>query len=201
MHQQTAHVSSPIREATLDLLKAQIRRGFQPDWLITFHYASPIERGWNGRCTGIPRPITAPSLYAQPTRTGIARARNDFFQVSRDARHIRNLLRRAIWGVKRQEQVDESETPMIFFHEKGMMNIQYHTHLLLGSTPPEFKTIESIEAVWNGYVLPRAQCLSRTNSVDVRAAETPMRACGYLTKELRFRQEVVDYEASCLFRC
>jgi hypothetical protein len=195
--------TNPIQEATLQFLKEQGWRGFQPEWMISFHYANGLERGWNtarrAHNTGNARSGSAPLLLNQPTSSGITRARNDFFKVSKDAQHIRNLIRKGIWNVNRFDRVDESTTPMIFFHEKGGQNVQYHTHLLLGKTPDNFKTIESIEQFWQDYVMPRAKCISRTNSTHVRVADSHLRAIGYLTKELSFRRDVVDYEASCLF--
>jgi hypothetical protein len=200
----TEQVDNPIRVATIQFLEDQQLRGFNPEWMITFHYASPDERGWNisqrTPSTGNPLARSAPLMLNRPKSQGIARARNDFFEVSQDAQHIRNLLQRAIWGIKRHEKIDEQQTPMIFFHEKGGEEVQYHTHLLLGEMPVEFNTIESLEQVWKDHVIPKAQCLSRTNSVHIEFVEATTSAIGYLTKELQFRSEVVDYQASCLFR-
>lgn len=195
--------TNPIQEATLQFLREQGWRGFRPEWMISFHYANPLERGWNtanqALNNGKARSGSSPLLLNQPTSSGITRARNDFFKVSKDAQHIRNLLRKGIWDAKHFDRVAESTTPMIFFHEKGGQNVQYHTHLLIGQTPSNYKTIESIEQFWQNYVTPRAKCISRTNSIHVRVADSHPRAIGYLTKELSFRDDVVDYEASCLF--
>jgi hypothetical protein len=203
MEPTTDQQPNPIREATIQFLATQQYRGFKPEWMITFHYANPEERGWNNSrrlpSTGKSRDASAPLLLNSPSTQGIARARNDFFEVSQDAQHIRNLVRRAIWEVKRNDKIDESETPMIFFHEKGGETIQFHTHLLLGETPPKFKTKEAIEQAWREHVIPKAQCLSRSNSVHIEVVEG-IGAIGYLTKEMQFRSEVVDYEASCLFK-
>jgi hypothetical protein len=192
---------NPIHEATNKFLNQQGWRGFQPSWLITFHYGgNPTQRGWNNaqrvHTTGQLPSSATPSLFSD----GSTSARTNFFNVSKDAKHIRNLLRQAIWDVKRQDKVDESQTPMIFFHEQGKLNLQFHTHLLLGTIPDKFKTIEAIECVLNDYVMPRAQCISRTNSIHIQSADSYLRAVGYLSKELSFRHDVVDYEASCLFR-
>lgn len=171
--------------------------------MLSFHHANADERGWNRArrtpSTGHQRPNSAPSLLNLPTNSGITKARNDFFEVSQDAKHIRNLLRREIWGVKRMDKVDESETPMMFFHEKGQ-GTQYHTHLILGTTPEAFKTIESLEAIWETKIRPRTQCLSPTNSVHIQIVDSPEPVFGYLSKEVSFQRDVIDYEASCLFR-
>ena len=194
---------NPIRDATLEFLNQQRQRGFRSEFMLSFHYANADERGWNRArrtpSTGHHRSGSAPSLLSQPTNSGITRTRNDFFKVSQNVKHIRNLLRREIWGVKRMDKVDESETPMMFFHEKGQ-GTQYHTHLILGTTPEAFKTIESLEALWETKIRPRTQCLSPTNSVHIQIVDSPERVFGYLSKEVSFQRDVIDYEASCLFR-
>ena len=139
-------------------------------------------------------------MLNQQVNDGITRARNDFFFISKDAKHIRNLLRQSLWGIKRLDEHDESESPMIFFHEKGKEGTQFHTHILLGQTAYPFVTPEAIEGAWNQQIKPKAKCLSATNSVHVRFVDSRVRAFGYLSKEFAFRSDVIDYEASCLYR-
>jgi len=194
---------NPIRDATLEFLSQQRQRGFRTQFMLSFHHANADERGWNRtrrtHSTGHKPINNATLLLNLPNSSGITRARNDFFEVSQDAQHIRNLLRRELWGVKRMDKVDESETPMMFFHEKGQ-GTQYHTHLILGTTPETFKTIESLEKLWETKIRPRTQCLSPTNSIHIQIVDSPERVFGYLSKEVSFKRDVIDYQASCLFR-
>jgi hypothetical protein len=199
-----SRVTDPLTEAAKDFLVNQWYRGFQSTWMITYHYANTEERGWNKNLriqnTGVSRSLDQSMLLSNPIQSSQSKARNDFFGVSKDAKHIRNLLLQEIWGIKRKDKHDESSTPMIFFHEKGAEETQYHTHILLGPTPTPIISEEDLIDTWNTKILPKARCLSRTNTVHVRYVESRQRAIGYLTKEQGLRPDLIDYEASCLFK-
>lgn len=104
--------------------------------MLTFHYRNPAVTGWGNK-----------KQLHNGSINGMTKLRNDSIHVSKDAKHIRNLLLRSIWGVKRLDLRNSAKVAMIFFHEKGQ-GIQYHTHLLIGKTPPPYLTVESIETVW-----------------------------------------------------
>jgi hypothetical protein len=200
----TTQATDPLTEAAKEFLANQWYRGFQSTWMITYHYANAEERGWNKtrrvQNTGVERSLNQSLLLSNPAQSSQSKTRNNFFEVSKDAKHIRNLLLQEIWGVKRKDKHDESTTPMIFFHEKGGEETQYHTHILLGPTPTPITSEEDLVEIWNTKVLPKARCLSRTNTVHVRYVDSRQKAIGYLTKEQALRPDLIDYEASCLFR-
>lgn len=177
-----------LQEESLKLLNQQKGRGADFYWMLTFHYRNPAVTGW-----GTKKQLHNGSI------NGMTKLRVDSIHVSKDAKHIRNLLLRSIWGVKRLDLRNSAKAAMIFFHEKGQ-GIQYHTHLLIGKTPPPCLTVESIETVWKQKVLPKAKFLSRTNTVDVRAVHGVQGAFDYLTKEIALADNVIDCEASCLLR-
>lgn len=192
----------PLRRGTIDLLEDQIKRGFRPQLMLTFHYGNPYERGWdqNRRIQnrGTQTTSSTPLLLDSPTGRGITISRNDIIKVSRDAKHIRNLLLRGVWGVQRLDKHEESQTPMIFFHEKGREKIQYHTHVLVGGIPQSKLNENTLKSIWLREVAPKARCLSRTNSLDITNVDSSTRAIRYLTKEIRGDETVLDVEASCL---
>lgn len=156
-----------IQNAGLALLRQQGQRGFKPMFMITYHYANPLHRGW--RAKGKQNGKSSHSLLSR-TSNGITQNRNCSIQVSKDAYHIRNLLLRTYWGVKRLEKHGDSTTPMIFFHEKGQ-GLQYHTHILINALPSPFTSIEAVVDEWNREIVPHAQCLSRSNTVHVRVVD------------------------------
>ena len=192
----TMITTQSIQNAGLALLRQQSQRGFEPTYMLTYHYANPLQRGWGA--TGRQNGKSSHSLLSRSSN-GITRMRNCSIQISADACHIRNLILRTYWGIKRLEKHDESTTPMIFFHEKGQ-GLQYHTHILVNALPSPFTSIEAVVDAWNQEIIPRAQCLSRSNSVHVRVVDSQMRAFGYLIKELDPGSSTIDYEASRLIK-
>ena len=180
-----------LQNGTLELLRQQLGRGADFYWMITFHYRNPTVRGWSKEKSS--------HLLQSGSVSGLTRLRNDYIQVSKDAEHIRNLLLKEIWGIKRLNKKRTDGPVMIFFHEKGA-GLQYHTHLLISQTPQPYLSVESLENLWKNRIMPRAKCLSRTNSVDIRAVQSITGAFGYLTKEISSRDNVIDYEASCLIK-
>jgi hypothetical protein len=185
-----------IQNAGLALLRQQGQRGFKPTYMLTYHYANPLQRGWGA--TGRQNGKGGHSLLSRSSN-GITRMRNCSIQISADACHIRNLMLRTYWDVKDFRKHDESTTPMIFFHEKGQ-GLQYHTHILINALPSPFTSIEAVVDAWNREITPRAQCLSRSNSVHVRVVDSSTRAFHYLVKELNPGSSTIDYEASCLIK-
>ncbi len=180
-----------LQNGTLELLKQQLGRGADFYWMITFHYRNPMLRGWSK--------TESSHLQQSGSVNGLTRLRNDYIQVSKDAKHIRNMMLKEIWGIKRLNKKRTDGPVMIFFHEKGA-GLQYHTHLLISQTPQPYLSVESLEQLWKNRIMPRAKCLSRTNSVDIRAVQSITGAFGYLTKEISSRDNVIDYEASCLIK-
>jgi hypothetical protein len=180
-----------LQNGTLELLKQQLGRGADFYWMITFHYRNPMHRGWSK--------TESSHLLQSGSVNGLTRLRNDYIQVSKDAKHIRNLMLKEIWGIKRLNKKRTDGPVMIFFHEKGA-GLQYHTHLLINQTPQPYLSVESLENLWKNRIMPRAKCLSRSNSVDIRAVQSITGAFGYLTKEIGNRDNVIDYEASCLIK-
>ena len=191
-----------LQKATINLVMDQIHQGFSPQWILTYHYGNPYERGW--------RVIESASRwgYKIPNNRmlwdnvsydkSLLARRNDPILISNDTKCIRNLLIQHYWGINGDlRKHDQSKTPMLFVHEQGREQIQYHTHLVIGSLPHTFNNPVAIQNLWKQEILPRAKCLSRTNSLHVEPVRSARGLMNYLTKEIREGKINVDYDSSC----
>ena len=110
--------------------------------------------------------------------------RNDWDQVDSDAKHIRNMILRVFFGVKRLNRKEKYDpVNLLMFHEKGKVKLQYHTHILLPKIP-HFNQ-ESIEILFNTHIRPKCNCFSRWKKIDVTAIKDDKYSImGYLNKEV-----------------
>lgn len=202
MHTYLSSYDRGLQQATVDLVMDQIHQGFSPQWMLTYHLGNPYERGWrvieNATRWGYKIPNDRMLWDSVGYDNSLLARRNDPIQVSKDTKHIRNLLIQHGWGITGSLKVhDHKSTPMIFVHERGRERIQYHTHLLIGALPDPLSNANAIQSLWKNEILPRAKCLSRTNSLHVETVTTARGIMEYLSKEIRERDINVDYEASC----
>lgn len=194
-----------LQKATVDHVMDQIHAGFCPQWMLTYHYGNPYERGWrvieSAKRWGYKIPTDRMLWDNVGYDKSLLARRNDPILISRDAQHIRNLLIQHGWGITSDlRQHDPSSTPMLFVHERGREQIQYHTHLVISALPDERNNPRAIQKLWKQEILPRARCLSRTNSLHVEPVASARGLMRYLSKEVRERDVNVDYMASCLVR-
>jgi hypothetical protein len=192
-----------LQKATVNHMMDQIHAGFSPQWMLTYHYGNPYERGWRVIETATRWGYKIPANRMLWDNVGYDQSllarRNDPILISRDAQHIRNLLLQHGWGITGDlRQHEPSTTPMLFIHERGREQIQYHTHLVIGALPDPHNSAEAIHKLWRHHILPRARCLSRTNSFHVEPVYSPIGVAGYLSKEIKAAEITVDYLASCL---
>jgi hypothetical protein len=192
-----------LQKATVCHVMDQIHSGFSPQWMLTYHYGNPYERGWrvieNAKRWGYRIPTNRMLWSNVGFDQSLLARRNDPIRISRDAQHIRNLLIQHGWGINGDlRKHDPSTTPMLFVHERGREQIQYHTHLLISALPDSLNNPQAIHKLWKEAILPKARCLSRTNSLHVEPVSNVRGMMRYLSKEVRANDINVDYIASCL---
>jgi hypothetical protein len=147
------------KDATLDFVTNQIDCGFNPKFMITYHYRHPSEFGWRV----IENVDTFSSKWGFKGKKSLwnevssynyyekRRACED--STSEDASQVKNVILKYFWGIKRPNQTWKYKfPPMLFFHEMGKTKLQYHTHLLLPELPDRFNSKVVLEDEWNGYI-------------------------------------------------
>jgi hypothetical protein len=166
-----------LKTASIDHVMSQIQWGFQPHWLLTYHYGNPYERGWRvietSRRWGYRVPRDHSLWNVVNHDKSLTAKRNDPILVSRDAQHIRNLMLQHTWGIQGDLRAhDRATTPMLFVHEKGLQRLQYHTHIVIGELPEPWTTPQAIRKLWREQILqkhgvshePTASTLSRSTA-------------------------------------
>lgn len=194
-----------LKDAVIDVVDEQVQLGFSPCWVLAFHYGNPYERGWRVYETATRWGYKIPTNRMLWDNVGYDKSllarRNDPDLVSKDAEHVRNLLLQRGWGVSgKLENHEEGSIPLIFIHEKGKEQIQYHTHLLLPALPAELNSIKGIQRLWKQEIIPRAQSLSRTNSLHAQRVYDIQGLMRYLTKEVGSDDVCIDFRASRLIK-
>jgi hypothetical protein len=191
-----------LQNASRQFLETQLESGFNPIWMLTFHYNNPYQRGWRviepGLMWGYKLPKEKSLWQDVGADHAIISRRNDIIKVSADAAVIRNHLIRGAWGVNNLRKHDQSKSPILVFHERGRQQLQYHTHMLLSALPEQVNSESGIQEVWAKAIRPKVKCLSKTNELHVQKVYSPKNVIDYLTKEVTADFPVVDWNSSII---
>ena len=194
-----------LRYDSLLYLQEQLELGFDPKWLVTYHYFNPHElmrfmketnneHGFRDRY-GI---RSNKNLWNQVARDKwIQRRRKELDWIVKDTNQIKNVELKEIYGVKRLNRLDRYKIPpMLFFHELGKVNLQFHSHQLMGQVPEEFNDQEVLEHLFNEGFRKKRKCFSMWKKIDVRKIYEPKGLVDYLVKETNVRHLSLDPENS-----
>ena len=169
-----------------NLLETNIVR---PKWLISFHYSNdcdyikPIKETDNlmghkdrygYKCFG--------DLWKQSYNN---KKRENIDSTYKNARQIKNIVLKYLYNIKRLNQTWKYNYPnILFFHEKGKVKLQYHTHLVIPETTYTNSQEELIHT-FNTAVRERSKCISKWKKIDVTEIEPDDKysVIGYLNKE------------------
>lgn len=191
------------KDATLEFVFNQIDSGFNPKFMITYHYRHPTEHGWR-----VVENVSTfnskwgfksnKSLWNEvPSYNYYEKRRACEDSTIKDASQVKNVILKYFWGIKRPNQTWKYKyPPMLFFHEMGRTKLQYHTHLLIPELPAKFNSKDVLEDEWNGYVKRSRKCFSRWKSIHVKEIANPYLIAKYLVKEVSVHQHSLDYQNS-----
>jgi hypothetical protein len=110
---------------------------------------------------------------------------------------IKNLELKHIYGVSRLNNLDKYNIPpMLFFHEKGKVNLQFHTHQLMSHVPEEFNDQKVLEHLFNKKFRKKRKCFSMWKKIDITKVYEPKGIIDYLVKETNINHLSPDLENS-----
>ena len=191
-------------------LQLQEELGFEAAWFITFHYLHPSERMYsvNEREEDISKGITdmvgfrtndGRSLWAPSgsDKKWIQR-RNTLDDVSKDSRHIINVLLKELYGIPRPKT--HKDLPSILaFHEYGIE--QYHTHLMVPKTDQNrwLDDATNLNYVLNKKVRRKCKSLSKWKDIDIRKVRNQYGLLGYLNKQTKPEHTSIDLMSSLVY--
>ena len=190
------------RYDSLLYLQEQLELGFDPKWLITYHYFTPEELLKVLRETendhGFRNRYGSKNLWIQVVRDKwIKRRREELDWIIKDTSQIKNLELKHIYGVSRLNNLDKYNIPpMLFFHELGKVNLQFHTHQLMSHVPEEFNDQEVLEHLFNNKFRKKRKCFSMWKKIDISKVYEPKGIIDYLVKETNIKHLSLDHENS-----
>ena len=167
----------------------QLDLGFDPKYMITLHLCHPSELSWEKRETNNPLGfrdrISFESIKPLWDEVGSYnywdKHRNEFLTVEEDTRHLRNLLLKFLYGVKRLNR--DHQFNVLIFMERGKAKVQYHLHILIPEAPGKSK--QDIMKVLMEQIKPRVKCLSRWKKPEITDIIDKYNMFGYVNKETR----------------
>lgn len=187
--------------SVLQYLHKQLDYGFEPKWMITFHYFHPTELakplketdkqfGFGDRYTF----KTYTDIWNQvPFYRYIEHRRNDLDAIYEDASQIRNCILKTLYGIKRLNRTDLYEFPnMFFFHEKGKVGLQYHTHILIPDKNLKYNNEVDLKDVFNTTIRKSRKCFSKWKDIDIAPVTNKYSMIGYLNKETKTNHIALD---------
>ena len=196
---------SPFRYDSLLYLQEQLELGFDPKWLITYHYFTPEEllkairekkndHGFRDRY-GFKY---HQNLWNQVARDKwIKRRREELDWIIKDTSQIKNVELKHIYGVSRLNNLDKYDIPpMLFFHELGKVNLQFHTHQLMSQVPEEFNDKKVLEHLFNKKFRKKRKCFSMWKKIYITKVYEPKGIIDYLVKETNINHLSLDHENS-----
>ena len=127
----------------------------------------------------------------------IKRRRKEQDWIIKDTSQIKNLELKHIYGVSRLNNLDKYNIPpMLFFHEKSKVNLQFHTHQLMSQVPEEFNDQEVLEHLFNKKIRKKRKCFSMWKKIDMTKVYEPKGIIDYLVKETNINHLSPDLENS-----
>ena len=186
-------------------LDNQLKLGFKPKWFITYHYHHPSETVRQIRETNNPFGFqdrigfkAYGDMWNQVSSyNNMERKRNSFDSLIEDTSQIKNCILKYLYGINRLNQEWKYEFPnLFFFHEKGKVKLQYHTHLLITEKNCKFNSIEDLYDVFNNSIRKRRRCFSKWKQIHIREIDNPKLALSYVNKQTAMEYNSLDYENS-----
>jgi hypothetical protein len=186
-------------------LDNQLKLGFKPKWFITYHYQHPSENVRAIRETNNPFGFqdrigfrTYGDMWNQVSSyNNMERKRNSYDSLIEDTSQIKNCILKYLYGINRLNQEWKHEFPnLFFFHEKGKVKLQYHTHLLIPEKNCKFNSGEDLYDAFNNSIRKRRKCFSKWKQIHIREIDNPRLALSYVNKETTMEHNSLDYENS-----
>ncbi len=182
-----------------NIIKEQEELGFLGAWFITFHYFHPYEliRPVKVKGTNMITYKTndGKSIWSTSGDRKIILMRNDLEQVSKDCRHVINVLLKEIYSIKRPNNYKSNLPSILSFHELG--EEQYHTHLVVPK--PKLKILHDENKLFyilNKKVRKKCKSLSKWKKIDVRPVTNQYGLMNYLNKQTEPKHTALDLMSS-----
>ena len=187
-------------------LQLQDELGFMGAWFITFHYFHPTELMYSVKerkgniSHNCIEQITyktndGRSIWSNSGDRKIIQMRNDLDQVSKDCRHVINVLLKEIYDIKRPHTYQGDLPSILSFHEYGTE--QYHTHLVVPHSDEKILNDQNkLSYILNKKVRKKCKSLSKWKKIDIKPVNNQYGLMNYLNKQTDPQHTAVDLMSS-----
>ena len=170
----------------------QLTLGVRPKYLVSLHYQHPVEHSNPFKETN--KLFGFGDRYGFKTKYDIwkevpfykywEKQRNEEQQVIKDTQKIKCRILKYLYGIKRFNREDKYDYPnLLFYHEKGKVKLQYHTHILLDAKNLKTNDVDAIQDIFDTSIKETTKCLSKWKLIDITPVSNAYNIMGYLNKE------------------
>ena len=194
-------INNQTQYETAQFLMMQERLGFNPSYLVTFHYYHPDEVKKKQLVCKPGKNEFNHHLWNEKPKDKFARKRIlDEDALIEDHQQIRNVILRDLYGIKRLNQTWKKEKfpHTLFVYEKGKSKVKYHTHLFLENKNLKYDTIEELDFVFNNKIRKKRRCFSNWKKIHIERVFSVKGALSYCNKETNSSNYSIDYQTSNL---
>ena len=176
----------------------QERLGFNPKYLVTFHYYHPDENRNKVMILKDGKTTFKEQLWKESQKDKFIRQRRlDVDALIEDTSQIRNVILKELYGIKRLNQGYKYEFPnTLFFYERGKSHIKFHSHLLLPSKNLKYDYLQSLEFVFDTKIRKSRKCFSKWKKIHIEEVKNVRGCLSYLNKETNSSNYSIDYQNS-----
>jgi len=194
-------INNQTQYETAQFLMEKERLGFNPSYLVTFHYYHPDEVKKKELVSTINGNEFNHQLWNEKPKDKFARKRRlDEDALIEDHQQIRNVILRDLYGVKRLNQTWKKDKfpHTLFIYEKGKSKVKYHTHLFLEDKNLKYDSIEALDFVFNNKIRKKRKCFSNWKKIHIERVFSVKGALSYTNKETDASNYSIDYQSSNL---
>ena len=191
-------IKNQTQYETSQYLMEQERLGFNPKYLVTFHYYHPDENRKKVITLKDSKTTFNEVLWKESNKDKFIRQRRlDVDALIEDTGQIRNVILKELYGIKRLDQGWKYEFPnTLYFYERGKSHIKFHTHLLLPSKNLKYDSLEQLEFVFNNKIRHKRKCFSNWKRIHIEEVNNVRGALSYCNKETNTSDYSIDYQNS-----
>ena len=204
--------TNKYKEETVGMLLHQLESGFNPQWVITYHYTHPYERVRAIKETNKPygykdriNYLTGGDMWKQVERdASMMRKRKSYSSLIKDTIEIQKVILQYLYDIKHPNKYWKYKLPpLFFFHEKGRKetkndNFTYHTHLILPGVKEEYNDKTTLKDIFSTSIRKRRKCFSQWKEIDVTEIYEPKGAIDYVIKETNRNHTSFDFMSSLI---
>ena len=191
-------IKNQTQYETSQYLMEQERLGFNPKYLVTFHYYHPDENRNKVMILKDGKTTFKEQLWKESQKDKFIRQRRlDVDALIEDTSQIRNVILKELYGIKRLNQGYKYEFPnTLFFYERGKSHIKFHSHLLLPSKNLKYDDLQSLEFVFDTKIRKSRKCFSKWKKIHIEEVKNVRGCLSYLNKETNSSNYSIDYQNS-----